>query len=50
MIGYRFSQFTPDKDPQKTTFENLLNIFNQLLLMTSGDPNEALSWLNNLVQ
>ncbi len=48
MIGYRFSQFVPDKDPQKSTFENLLNIFNQLLLMTSGDPNEALSWLNNL--
>jgi len=48
MIGYRFSHFIPDKDPQKTTFENLLSIFNQLLLMTSGDPNEALSWLNNL--
>jgi len=48
MIGYRFSEYIPDKDPQKTTFENLLKIFMQLLLITSGDVSEALNWLNNV--
>jgi len=48
VIGYRFSQFTPNTDPNKSTFENLFNIFKELLILTSGDPNEALSWLNNL--
>ncbi len=48
MIGYRFTEFIPDKDPQKSTFENLLDIFLQLMVITSGDVSEALSWLTNL--
>lgn len=48
MIGYRFTEFIPEKNPEQNTFDNLLNIFLQLLVITSGDVNEALSWLTNL--
>lgn len=48
MKGFRFSQFVPDQDPEKNTFENLLKIFLQLVTMTGGDVAEALSWLTNL--
>ncbi|WP_258103224.1 VWA domain-containing protein [Marinoscillum sp. MHG1-6] len=48
MIGYRFTEFIPDKDPQKSAFENLLQVFIQLLTITSGNASEALSWLTNL--
>jgi len=48
MIGYRFTQFIPEKDPEQSAFDNLLNIFLQLTVITSGDVNEALSWLTNL--
>ena len=48
MIGYRFTEFIPDKDPQKTAFDNLLDVFLQLMVITSGDVSEALSWLTNL--
>ncbi|WP_370090283.1 VWA domain-containing protein [Ekhidna sp.] len=48
MIGYRFTEFIPEKNPEQNAFDNLLNIFLQLLVITSGDVNEALSWLTNL--
>ena len=48
MIGYRFTEYIPEKDPEKNTFDNLLNIFLQLMVITSGEVNEALSWLTNL--
>lgn len=48
MIGYRFSRFIPEKDSGKPAFDNLFDIFKQLLLLTSGDANEALAWMNNL--
>ena len=48
MIGHRFTEFIPDKDNQKSTFDNLLNIFMQLITVTSGDVSEALSWMTNL--
>jgi len=48
MIGYRFSEFVPDKNPHGANFENLLKIFTQLLIMTSGDANDALNWLTSL--
>ncbi|WP_040397942.1 vWA domain-containing protein, partial [Cesiribacter andamanensis] len=50
MIGYRFTDFLPEGDPDASTFDNLLKIFMQLLLITSGDVSEALHWLNNLDQ
>jgi uncharacterized protein with von Willebrand factor type A (vWA) domain len=48
MLGYRFTRFNPKENEQKATFENLLNIFIQLLNMTSGDVGEAMRWLTNL--
>ncbi len=48
MIGHRFTEFIPDKDQSKSEFDNLLNIFLQLMVITSGDVSEALSWLTNL--
>ena len=47
MIGWRFSHY--DKDAQSSDpFERLLNIFKELLVYTSGDVSEALSWLTEL--
>ena len=48
MVGFRFTQFIPDKVDPDNRFESIWNIFRELLLITSGDPNEALSWLTNL--
>lgn len=48
MIGYRFTEYIPDKDLSKSAFENMLDIFLQLTVITSGDISEALSWLTNL--
>jgi uncharacterized protein with von Willebrand factor type A (vWA) domain len=46
MIGWQFSDFVPSdsEDP----FERLLKIFKDLLVHTSGDVSEALSWLTEL--
>jgi len=48
MKGFRFSKFTPNPASNKGNFENLLDIFSQLLLLTSGDAGEALAWMTNL--
>ncbi len=49
MIGYRFTEFFPH--PQRDNpFGSLLNLFMQLLVHTSGDVQEALSWLSTLDQ
>ncbi len=48
MIGHRFTEFIPEKKAQQSDFDNLLNIFLQLMIITSGDVDEALSWLTNL--
>ena len=48
MLGYRFSKFTPPPEGEKTDFEKLLNIFMQLVLITSGNVSEALQWLTEV--
>jgi Ca-activated chloride channel family protein len=48
MLGYRFSQYTPPPDADKSDFEKLLKIFMQLVLITSGNVAEALQWLTEL--
>ena len=46
MIVWQFSKYIPDDgDP---IFEKLLQLFQDLLLYTSGDVREALSWLTEL--
>src|SRR5688500_3519222 len=47
MRGFHFSKFDP-KEGGKTPFEQLLDIFMQLLTYTNGDVSEALQWLNQL--
>ena len=47
MIGHRFTQYIPD-DFNKTGFENLLKLFLQLIVVTSGDVYESLNWMNEL--
>jgi Ca-activated chloride channel homolog len=48
MKGYRFTRYIPPKKANKSGFEYLNNIFQQLILMTSGNVTEALSWLTNI--
>ena len=48
MSGYRFSEYILPKQANKSGFKHLHDIFQQLILMTSGNVSEALSWLTNL--
>ncbi len=50
MKGYRFKDFKASTSGEKPGFEQLLNIFMQLMVVTSGDVAETLSWLNELDQ
>ena len=47
MIGHQFSKYDP-KQEGKSKFEQLLDIFMQLLTYTNGDVPEALQWMNQL--
>lgn len=47
MIGFNFSKYVPGQNG-KSPFDQLLNIFTQLLTYTSGDVAEAMQWLNEL--
>ncbi len=46
MIGFRFSDYKPD--PNQSGFDRLFKIFQELMLYTSGDVAEAISWLTQL--
>ncbi|MBK7037076.1 MAG: VWA domain-containing protein [Bacteroidetes bacterium] len=45
MLGNRFSKF---EEKDKTTFEKLFELLQELFIYTSGDLTEALDWLNQL--
>ncbi len=47
MIGIRFTDFKP-QDPGRKKFEDLLNIFLQLLTISSGDVAQAMDWMNQI--
>ena len=47
MRGFQFSKFDPN-DSSKSKFEQLLDLFMQLLTYTNGDVAEALDWMNQL--
>ena len=47
MLGNRFEKFDPSKEG-KTRFEQMLDLFMQLLSYTNGDAGEALRWMNEL--
>ena len=48
MIGWSFFKYVPDPNGGKSDFDKLFDLFRQLLLLTSGNVSEALSWLTNL--
>lgn len=47
MLGHHFTKFNP-KGEGKPKFEQLLDLFTQLLTYTNGDVSEALNWMNEL--
>ncbi len=47
MIGWKFSEYVPGQE-EGATFDKLLKLFQELLMYTSGDVSEALSWLTEL--
>src|SRR5436305_1051884 len=47
MLGHRFVQYDPNAQG-KTRFEQMLDLFMQLLTYTNGDVTEALQWMNEL--
>ncbi|RRB02616.1 vWA domain-containing protein [Larkinella rosea] len=48
MKGFEFSNFIPPEKKEGSKFDQLFNIFQQLLLMTSGNVEQALAYLNDL--
>ena len=49
MIGYRFTDYTPGPEQEgQSTFDQLLKIFMELMVITSGDVSETLQWMNSL--
>ncbi|HVM88740.1 MAG TPA: VWA domain-containing protein [Puia sp.] len=47
MIGFHFGKFDPNQQG-KSKFDQLLDLFMQLLNYTNGDVGEALQWMNQL--
>lgn len=47
MIGFRISDYKPNNQA-KSTFAQLFDIFKEMLIHTSGDVPEALSWLQEV--
>ena len=47
MLGHRFLKFDPNEDG-KSKFDQLLDLFMQMLSYTNGDVSEALGWMNEL--
>lgn len=47
MIGFQFTPFKAGEN-NKTMFEQMLDLFTELLNYTNGDATEALDWLNQL--
>ena len=47
MLGFNFTKFDPSQNG-KSKFEQLLDLFMQLLTYTSGDFSEAMRWMNEL--
>ena len=48
MKGFHFSDYVPPEKQEGSKFDQLLNIFQQLLLLTSGDVEQAMSWMSQL--
>jgi Ca-activated chloride channel family protein len=49
MLGTRFTKYIPG-NKKAEGFEDLLKLFLQIMILTSGDVSEALNWLNQIDQ
>ena len=47
MKGFHFTKYDPNREG-KTRFDQLLDLFMQLLTYTNGEVAEAMQWLNEL--
>lgn len=47
MLGYHFSKYTPQPNGG-SKFDQLLNLFLQLMQYTNGDVSETLQWMNQI--
>lgn len=47
MIGFNFTKYIPSPNGEDK-FEQMLNLFLQLLQYTNGDVNEAMDWMNQI--
>ena len=47
MIGWRFREYFSERG-EDSTYDTLLKLFKELLIHTSGEVSEALSWLTEL--
>jgi Ca-activated chloride channel homolog len=47
-MDYRFSQWDARHEREQNTMDKLMKIFNQLLIYTNGDANQALQWLTEM--
>ena len=47
MIGWRFSEYIPGSNAG-SVFDQLMRLFKELIVHTSGNVSEALSWLTEL--
>lgn len=47
MIGFHFNRYDPNESG-KSKFDQMLDVFMQLLSYTNGDVGEALQWMNQL--
>ncbi len=49
MLGYRFTEYVPGENAEgQSTFDQLLKIFMELMVITSGDLSEVLQWMTSL--
>ena len=46
MLGWHFSNYIPPSD--ENPFERLLKVFQEVMVHTSGNFNEALSWMTEI--
>ena len=49
-MRFRYSKWTPGSMTDEQRLQSLMSIFSYLLIQTSGDVDEALSWLQQLAE
>ena len=47
-MKFRYSEWREGQEKSELTFDELMKLFSQLLLHTSGDVSQALEWMTNL--